>query len=221
MEDTSSPIGYEENYFVITTYIFWYSWTKAIFFTRGWRALFLVNTWSVTLYTWTPICACLNYNFSFLRVRALYTWTPKFVLLSFNMSFWRALHLHPWTLKHSIPDHCQLVFWLPMPGFLNSKVRTHDVWLLVFTLKLALCCICEMNLGTNYNAVSLNRKYFIVCQICWKLASLFVRFVGSLLLLWMCCSWSCSTWLLQWSNSTQKMHRLVLAGSGSCSTRAS
>ena len=28
-----------------------------------------------------------------------------------------------------------------------------------------------------------------------SIISLFVRFVGSLLLLWMCCSWSCSTWL--------------------------
>ena len=148
-EDTWSPIGYEENYFVI---FFLYSWTKVIFLFLGTEEL---------CYWWipgqTPWKTELQYARAliiifFLQICVLYSWTPKFVVLSFNMSFRQAQHLYPWTLKLSIPDLCQLVL---------TSCATHMMFDYLFLLskKSTLSIICEMNLGTKSNALSLNRKY--------------------------------------------------------------
>ena len=39
------------------------------------------------------------------------------MFLKSNITFWRPLHLYSWTLELRIPDLCQLLCWLGMPGF--------------------------------------------------------------------------------------------------------
>ena len=94
-----------------------FSWTEIIFFTRGWRASLLVNMWSVTAYTWTPKYVFLNFYFLILWFQISFSWTQKLMFLKSSLTFWRPLHLYSSTLELRIPDLCQLVFWLVMPGF--------------------------------------------------------------------------------------------------------
>ena len=115
-----SPIRFEENNFFITKYYNPLPELKQLFLLGAEESC---SWWICGPWPHKPELQnmCSWIFFGFLRVQTSFSWTQKLVVLNSNVSFWRPLRFYSWSLKVSIPDLCQLVFWLTMAGFPKSN----------------------------------------------------------------------------------------------------
>jgi hypothetical protein len=128
----------------------------------------------MTSYTWTPRCAFLDYYFSFLQVQTSFSWTQKFfpelqpiVLKNSALIFLNFEAINSWALSIRI---LTLHYWIP-------EIKSAQTWWLItaFNQHKAYMRSCSKSLQKKQWILTENSSTFMI--------SLFVRFIGRLLLI--------------------------------------